>query len=120
MIMEVSDIEKVDTWNPILEKMGYEPRGENGISGRRYFVKQNGGTRTHHLHVFQTGDKQIARHLVFRDYMMEHCEEMEAYATLKQELAKRFTYDIEKYIEGKDAFIKEIDRKAEEWLKQRG
>ncbi|MBO9129791.1 GrpB family protein [Bacillus sp. 165] len=120
MIMEVESILKVDEWDSVLERVGYEPRGENGISGRRYFVKQSQGTHTHHLHVFQSGDPRIKRHLAFRDYMMENCEEMEAYATLKEELAMKFTYDIESYIAGKDAFIKEVDRKTEEWLREQG
>jgi GrpB-like predicted nucleotidyltransferase (UPF0157 family) len=56
MIMEVQDINKVDGWGTFFEKLSYVGRGENGISGRRYFVKGINEKRTHHLHVFQTGD----------------------------------------------------------------
>ena len=33
--------------------------------------------------------------------MMAHCEEAEAYATLKKELAEKYTYDGALYTEGK-------------------
>jgi GrpB-like predicted nucleotidyltransferase (UPF0157 family) len=42
--------------------------------------------------------------------MMEHCEEAEAYASLKEELPCQFTYDAEQYVAGKDLFIKEIEK----------
>ena len=35
---------------------------------------------------------------------------------LKRGLAQRFPNDIEAYMDGKDAFIKEIDRRAAAWL----
>ncbi|ENQ3104416.1 GrpB family protein [Bacillus cereus] len=119
MIMEVTNIDKVDSWNDVLQKLGYTPKGENGISGRRFYIHGTEEKRSYHLHVYETGNQEIIRHLSFRDYMMEHCEEAEAYATLKQELAKQFTYDIEQYIEGKDAFVREREQRALEWINKK-
>ena len=51
-------------------------------------------------YVFEKGNPEIVRHLAFRDYMMAHCEEAEAYATLKA-LAEKYTYDGALYSEGK-------------------
>ncbi len=51
--------------------------------------------------MFEKGNPEIVRHLAFRDYMMAHCEEAEAYATLKRELAEKYTYDGTLYTEGK-------------------
>ena len=51
--------------------------------------------------MFEKGNPEIVRHLAFRDYMMAHCEEAEAYATLKKELAEKYTYDGALYSEGK-------------------
>lgn len=119
MIMEVTNIDKVDRWNDCFVELGYTPKGENGISGRRFFVHGTEEKRSYHLHIYETGDQEIMRHLSFRDYMMEHCEEAEAYATLKQELAKQFTYDIDQYIEGKDAFVRDREQRAIEWMKKK-
>jgi GrpB-like predicted nucleotidyltransferase (UPF0157 family) len=101
-----------------MKKLGYIPRGENGIPGRRYFLKGL-YDRTHHVHIFQTGNPEIKRHLNFRNYMIAHLEDAAAYSELKRNLADKFRFDIEGYINGKDAFIKEMDRRAEEWAKSK-
>ncbi|WJE51564.1 GrpB family protein [Bacillus cereus] len=116
MIMEVDEIERVDGWNEYFRGLGYTSKGENGISGRRFFIHGTEEKRSYHLHVFETGNPEIIRHLAFRDYMMAHCEEAEAYAMLKRELAEKFTYDGDQYTEGKTDFVRNIDEKAQEWF----
>jgi len=65
LLMVVTDIEKINLYNEELQKFGYEPKGENGIRGRRYFAKGK-EKRTHHLHIFQVGNENITTHLIFR------------------------------------------------------
>lgn len=115
MIMEVENIERVDGWNERFIELGYIVKGENGISRRRYFIHGTEEKRSYHLHVFEKGNPEIIRHLAFRDYMMAHCEEAEAYATLKKELAEKYTYDGTLYTEGKNEFVRSVDEKAKEW-----
>ncbi|MCG2768003.1 MAG: GrpB family protein [Anaerolineae bacterium] len=55
------------------------------------------------------------RHLNFRDYLIAHPEEAQAYGRLKDDLARRFPEDIDSYIDGKSEFIREIDAKANAW-----
>ncbi|CAM3951083.1 MULTISPECIES: GrpB family protein [Bacillus cereus group] len=115
MIMEVESIHRVDHWNERFIELGYIAKGENGISRRRYFIHGTEEKRSYHLHVFERGNPEIVRHLAFRDYMMAHCEEAEAYATLKKELAEKYTYDGTLYSEGKTEFVRNVDEKAKEW-----
>ncbi|PFQ25162.1 GrpB family protein [Bacillus cereus] len=115
MIMEVENIERVDGWNERFIELGYIVKGENGISRRRYFIHGTEEKRSYHLHVFEKGNPEIVRHLAFRDYMMAHCEEVEAYATLKRELAEKYTYDGTLYTEGRNEFVRNVDEKAKEW-----
>jgi len=115
VLVEVQDIEKIDDFNEEMVRQWYRPQGEFGIPGRRFFIKGDGATRTHHIHMFQTGNPEIERHLNFRDYMIAHPEEARAYGRLKKELAQRFSEDIEGYMAGKDEFIKETDRRAKAW-----
>ena len=115
LLVQVRNIATVDTFDPEMARRGYEPRGENGIPGRRYFVKGSDELRTHHVHVFQTGDPHIERHLDFRDYMRAHPKEAQAYGRLKERLARAFPEDIEGYMSGKDRFIKESEKKAGAW-----
>lgn len=90
--------------------------GELGIPDRRFFLKNNAaGIRTHHVHIFSSNSAQIDRHLAFRDYMNTHPESTQRYSELKQELAKNCPNDIDGYMDGKNEFIREIDRKAANW-----
>jgi GrpB-like predicted nucleotidyltransferase (UPF0157 family) len=111
----VRDIEQVDAFNPAMIELGYEPRGEYGIPGRRYFSKGDDASRTHHVHAFALDSPEVDRHLDFRDYLIAHPETAKYYATLKAELARQFPNDIFGYMAGKDGFIKETLLKAQQW-----
>ncbi len=115
MLAEVRDIEKIDSLNSDMIAAGYTPKGEYGIPGRRYFFKGSEEKHSHHLHAFQSGNTEVTRHLLFRDYLRSHPEEARAYASLKESLVARFPNDIDVYMQGKDAFIKELDRRAVIW-----
>jgi GrpB-like predicted nucleotidyltransferase (UPF0157 family) len=116
LLIEVKDIIEVDGKNSAMESLGYEVMGEYGIPGRRYFRKDNQkGDRTHHIHAFEVGSDQIERHLAFRDYMLAHPEDAQKYSELKRELARTHPQNIDKYVDGKDEFIKGMDKKAAQW-----
>ena len=116
MIVEVRDLSQVDQRSSMyMGMLGYEPRGEYGIPGRRYFVKKEGERHLFHAHIFQEGHSQVARHLRFRDYLIAHPEEARAYGELKMRLAQAFRFDPEGYMDGKDEFIRQIDEKALAW-----
>jgi GrpB-like predicted nucleotidyltransferase (UPF0157 family) len=116
MLAVVSSIDAVNARNEFFISLGYEPLGEFGIPGRRYFRKNNpAGVRTHQIHAFQIGSPQIKRHLAFRDFLCTHPAEAAEYAALKRRLAEEHPDDIEAYMDGKDGFIKEMDGKAATW-----
>ncbi|WP_261129680.1 GrpB family protein [Bacillus sp. Marseille-Q3570] len=110
----VKNIKEVDKFDDQMRAIGYEPRGENGIPGRRYFQK-GGDSRTHHVHIYQQGDMQIKRHLAFRDYLRMNSELKIKYGNLKEKLSKQFPHDIAAYIKGKEQLISEIEKKAVNW-----
>ena len=112
-LMEVEDIVDLDDRSSFMEEIGYEAMGEFGIPGRRYFRKNNAlGVRTHQVHAFEADSTEVERHLAFRDYMIAHPEEAQAYGDLKRKLAQEHPDDIEAYMDGKDPFIKECEAKA--------
>lgn len=116
MLVEVREIVKIDERNSAIQALGYEVMGELRIPGRRFFRKDNeAGIRTHHVHTFEANSAQVKRHLTFRNYMKAHDEDAQKYSELKQELAKKYPNDIERYMDGKDEFIKQMDNKAAEW-----
>jgi GrpB-like predicted nucleotidyltransferase (UPF0157 family) len=116
LLVEVSAIEQVDSGNAALAALGYTALGEYGIPGRRYFRKDNAlGTRTHHIHTFQAGSPPVTRHLAFRDFMIAHADCAQQYSDLKRRLAAQYPYDIARYMDGKDAFVKAMERRALAW-----
>ena len=109
----VKRIETID--NKWFEQIGYEALGEFGIPGRRYFRK-GGQERTHQMHIFeQTNTGEIDRHLAMRDYLRCSKKAADAYGELKSKLAIQYPYDIEGYCDGKDEFVKSLEREALEW-----
>jgi hypothetical protein len=97
-----------------LRSLGYESRGGNGISGRRYFPKGK-DKRTHHVHIYQVGNENIEKHLNFKDYLLNNPEEAKEYGELKIQLASQFPDDILKYQNGKEAFVNELVEKSLIW-----
>ena len=73
MMCVVKDILTIDSFNDKMESIGYDIAGEWGIKGRRLFRK-GGDNRTHHIHFYQKDHPEIARHLIFRDYLRSHPE----------------------------------------------
>jgi GrpB-like predicted nucleotidyltransferase (UPF0157 family) len=116
LLVEVRDIAEVDGRGTAMESLGYEVMGEYGIPGRRYFRKDNQeGIRTHNIHTFAAGSAEAQRHLAFRDYMIAHPAEAQRYSELKRKLAEEHPQSFDDYMDGKDGFIKEIDRRAARW-----
>ena len=116
LLVEAGDIAEVDGRSSSMESLGYEVMGEYGIPGRRYFRKDNEeGIRTHHIHAFKAGSAEGERHLAFRDYMNAHPLEAQRYSELKRRLAKEHPQSLDRYMDGKDGFIKEMERRAARW-----
>ncbi|PAE31302.1 hypothetical protein CHI06_28635 [Bacillus sp. 7884-1] len=118
ILIVVKNIEKIDLFNGELQRFGYEPKGENGITGRRYFPKGN-ENRTHHLHIFQVGNENINAHLNFKEYLIKHPEDAKKYGEVKIELAKKFPENHYRYQDKKQEFVKELVLRAKEWAVKR-
>ncbi|BAY11354.1 GrpB family protein [Calothrix sp. NIES-2098] len=119
MLVEVKDIAKVEPQNSQMAVLGYIAMGEFGLPGRRFFRKHDeNGKRTHHVHAFEANFSELQRHLAFRDYMIAHPEEAHIYSELKRQLAKQYPEDINGYMDGKDGFIKDREKRALEWKRQ--
>ncbi len=115
MLLVVQNHAELDEKQPVIEAMGYVAMGEFGIPGRRYFRRDNElGDRTHQIHAFENGSPQITRHLAFRNYMIAHSNVAQEYSDLKRHLAAKHPNDLEAYMDGKDEFIQEIDRRIEQ------
>ena len=92
-----------------LGAIGYRHEGNLGITGREAF-KYDGKEhlRKHHLYVCPEDSPELKRHIAFRDYLRTHPDAVREYSRIKEEGAKRYPYDIERYIEHKSPFIEKI------------
>jgi len=108
----VTSLDALDDCHEGMCELGYEPKGELGIAGRRFFSKGSDESRTHHIHAFEKEHPAVARHLGFRDYLRLHPEEARRYAEVKVQLARQHPNDIETYIDGKTPLIQEFLAKA--------
>ena len=116
----VTAVEEADRRRAALEALGYEYLGEFGIPGRRY-LRKGGERRTHQVHLFgRESQDEIRRHLAVPAYLRCHPDAARDYAQLKRRLARRFPRDIDGYCDGKDAFVKALERAALDWWETAG
>lgn len=117
MLAIASDLSRVDQYAQTMARIGYEAMGEFGIDGRRYFRRDDAaGVRSEQVHTFATGSPHIRRHLAFRDFLRLHADIALEYSKLKQRLAAAHPFDLDAYMDGKDAFIRQTEAEALEWL----
>jgi GrpB-like predicted nucleotidyltransferase (UPF0157 family) len=114
IIVEVTSVINMDCHESYMMDIGYEPKGEFGIPGRRFFQKGR-DNRTYHVHAFAQGDPHILRHIAFRDYLRLNPRIASEYGEIKRRVALGCHNDIEVYCQGKDAFIKRIEAIALEF-----
>ena len=115
ILVEVHQIDRIDECIEILIQKGYLPKGEAGITGRRFVIRGDEENRLCHVHIFPRGHPDIARHIYFRDYLIAHPQEANHYSSLKVILAAQYPTDFESYMDGKDGLIKELEQKAFDW-----
>lgn len=115
ILLVVRDLDKLDNISSDFEDLGYEVMGEYGISKRRFYKKSK-TKRTHHIHAFKYDNIfEIERHLLYRDYLRVNETRRKEYGELKSKLALEYTYDIDGYCEGKNDFVKKVEREALIW-----
>lgn len=119
IMIVVNHINQIDEYNNAMEGYGYIARGENGIEGRRYFVKlspDNSGNHRHHIHIYQKGNQHITDELMFRDYLRIDNEAFKEYEKNKIQASSQFRYNPIGYMEAKYDCIMRIMSKAKSYF----
>ena len=115
ILVEVSNLIDLDSANKNIVALGYIVKGENGISGRRYFQK-GGNQRSHHVHAFQTSDIHLLRHRAFKEYLIAHPIIASEYGKIKKEVVSESENNINIYMLLKNDFIQKHEKLALEWF----
>ncbi|MBQ8087639.1 MAG: GrpB family protein [Clostridia bacterium] len=105
-------IKDYSVWENVISdlgEIGYQHQGNLGIDGREAF-KYDGKEhlQKHHLYVCPEDSLELKRHIAFRDYLRSHPDAVREYSLIKEQGAKKYPTDIERYIEYKSPFIKKI------------
>lgn len=114
ILIGLASLNEAPAWIGGLQTLGYEyvPQFEAVMPERRYFRRSEKSRRTHQIHLVEGGGDFWKRHMAFRNFLRMHPEEALAYGRLKTELAARFRDDRAAYMDGKDAFIKNLEARA--------
>lgn len=96
-----------------LKTLGYYHEGDLGIKGREAFAYVNKEhLMLHHLYVCNFDNGELHRHLSFRNHLRQNEEDRIRYSNIKKIMAKKYPYDIDSYIKGKQSVIEEIYEKC--------
>lgn len=86
----VPSIDAFDGHQSEFEALGFVWKGEYGIAKRRYCVlyDHSGEFSLIHLHVFAESDREVEKHLVFRDFLRDSSDASRRYEGLKKKLSE--------------------------------
>ncbi|MBU1145645.1 MAG: GrpB family protein [Firmicutes bacterium] len=106
IVIVVNSTKEFEKVKKDLENVEYTHVGDQGIKNREVFKLTKPSNFYHHnLYVALQGSLGLKNQLTFRNHLRKHPEDVQRYGNLKKELAKRFSFDISSYIEGKTEFI---------------
>lgn len=89
-----------------LSTIGYIHEGDLGIKDREAFCYcDKTHLMHHHLYVCPTDSAELERQIKFRDYLRKNPDDCEKYSNIKIEMAKKYPYDIDSYIKGKEPVV---------------
>jgi GrpB-like predicted nucleotidyltransferase (UPF0157 family) len=87
-----------------LTTLGYDHRGDLGISQREVFGRPP-GSPIHHLYLCPESSPALANHLAIRDHLRATPGVAQAYGNLKTNLARQYSGDIDGYVQAKTGFL---------------
>ncbi|HET7050712.1 MAG TPA: GNAT family N-acetyltransferase [Solirubrobacteraceae bacterium] len=103
VLVAVSHVSDESSYGPALERAGYELRVREP-EHRMYRTP----ARDVHVHVWNEGDPEVDRHLVFRDRLRASPDDRSEYERLKRSLAQRDWSDVNHYADSKGPLIAAI------------
>jgi GrpB-like predicted nucleotidyltransferase (UPF0157 family) len=102
----VPDVDDEPFYRPALESLGLVLRARE--PGHRFFRPPAGEPRTVHVHVCEIGSAWEADQIRFRDVLRAERPTAQAYASLKEHLARTVGHDRAAYTSGKSDFIRAV------------
>ncbi|HEY2422000.1 MAG TPA: GrpB family protein [Neobacillus sp.] len=114
IMVGVSHLNEVDEFIEPLKKVGYEYVFHKEFPNRRFFRKGQWRAGTHHLHIYQYESEEWKNHILFRNYLRTHPDQLKQYQQLKKDLAEKYHFERAAYTKAKEPFILTVIKKAKE------
>lgn len=111
VVLQVADSGDEPAWLPDLEAAGYVLRIREPDFLEHRMLR--GPDTKVNLHVYSDGCAEVARMLLFRDWMRAHDDERELYERTKRTLAARTWDRVQSYADAKSDVVGEILARAE-------
>lgn len=110
VLLGADSLAAIETRIVALARSGYayRPTYEMDLPLRRYFVRAEGVLPRVHLHAVVIGSAIWREHLAYRDALRSNDHLLDAYQSLKVELADRFRHDKSAYQAAKGSFIRQV------------
>lgn len=107
--IEIANMDSFEITKKQLEKIGYMHVGNQDIEDREVF-KRNGTLNhpildsiEHHLYVCPSNSKELGKHILFRNYLLNHKEYVHRYNEIKNHILKQYgENNRKKYVEVKE------------------
>jgi GrpB-like predicted nucleotidyltransferase (UPF0157 family) len=114
MLVTVSKMSDLSDEREVMQELGYVLQENHLAPDSLLLYKEHDGHKTENIHVFPIGSHGIDQFRKIRDYLKAHPERVQAYENLKENLVCEHPDDYLAYRKGKDSFLKETLRLAEE------
>lgn len=99
-----------------IEKLGFTYKGDAGIPGCQYFVRESEPAATIYAFLALHAAGHAMRH--FRDHLIARPEELAGYDAAKRKLEAEHAGDPAAYAQARDRLLLEYDKKAAMWAAQ--
>ena len=116
VVTGVNTLADADACVQVMTDLGYTyiQKYETMMPERRFFNRNVDVEISQNIHMVVVGAEFWERHLLFRDYLRNHPEAVQAYGQIKRELAPQFD-DTNDYARAKTEFITGMVAKARQW-----
>lgn len=112
MDVVVASADDFATARRLLERLGYEWRGDLGVDGRDAFRPPSGRVARHHLYVVADGSRAYLDHVLLRDLLRSDADLCRRYVAVKRKSAIAAGGDLEVNTALKAPFVAEALRRA--------
>ncbi len=118
--LSVASLDPLELYRDPLDDLGYTFIPDPLRPDYLFFARPLKRPRSHHLHVCCAGGLEELRHLAVRDFLRAHPAEATRYGEVKRNVALREPDDRIAYIQGKDAYVKDLQDRAVAWAEAPG